>query len=133
MERLNLCYGCMNPLDEGTEISNMLVEMKKALDAEELDIPIQGTDETSLGLAISGFNALTTEAKNTMAAIGAHTYGGSDAERQTLRDLAASYDKTLWMSEITRGKDGNGHDTAHNSMSKANASGQSSRYNIHWR
>lgn len=115
--------GCT--FDEGEEISNMLVEMKKALDAEELDIPIQGTDETSLGLAISGFKALTTEAKNTMSAIGAHTYGGSDAERETLRDLAASYDKTLWMSEITRGKDGNGHDTAHDSMSKANASGQS--------
>ena len=117
--------GCT--FETGEEMSNMLTEMKKALAAEGLDdtVEIQATDETSLASAINSFEKLSTEAKNSMTTIGAHTYSGSDAERVELRDLAAAYDKELWMSEITKGKDGNGHDTAHDSMILANTQGQS--------
>lgn len=115
--------GCT--FEPGTEMSNMLKEMKKALVAEGLEdtIEMTGTDETSLGLAINSFKKLDTDAKNTMTTIGAHTYSGSDDERHTLRKLAASYDKKLWMSEVTKGRDGNGHN--HDSIVNANVQGQS--------
>ena len=115
--------GCT--FDPGREMSNMLVKMQKALVTEGLDenIKIQSTDETALSNAINSFNKLSTEAKNTMDTIGAHTYSGNDSERHTLRKLAASYDKGLWMSEVTKGKDKNGHD--HDSIVNANVQGQS--------
>ena len=116
--------GCV--FKPGTEQSNMLIAMKNALDAEEFKgslshVEITGTDETSLGKAISTFKQLTTAAKNTMTTIGAHTYSGDDNERNTLRKLAKSYDKDLWMSEITKG--GGTHD--HNSMEEAQTEWQS--------
>ena len=119
--------GCT--FDPGEEMSDMLSAMKTALEAEDIDladkVEIQATDETDLKTAISSFNALDANAKNAMTTIGAHTYSGTDDERHILRKLAASYDKDLWMSEITKGKDGNGHDETHESMELANTKGQS--------
>lgn len=100
--------------DTGTSQSNMLIAMQRALDSDQRlsGITIQSTDETSLDKSINAYNKLSAEAKNNISVIGAHTYGGSDTNRNDLRDLAASYDKGLWMSEVTKG--GGTHD--HNSM-----------------
>ncbi len=111
----------------GTEQSNMLLAMQNALGAEEFDgaldnIKLTGTDETALSNAISSFKKLTADAKNSIPTIGAHTYSGSDSERHTLRKLAASYDKELWMSEITRG---NYNTHSHDSMADTNTKDQS--------
>lgn len=111
----------------GTEQSNMLLAMKEALSASEFgdslkNVKLTGTDETDLARAITSFNKLTNDAKNSITTIGAHTYSGSDSERNTLRKLAASNDKELWMSEITKG---NYDEHSHNSMVGTNAKGQS--------
>lgn len=116
--------GCV--FKPGAEQSNMLLAMQRALKAQEfggsLDgIEITGTDETALSNAINSFKNLTAEAKNSMTTIGAHTYSGNDSERHTLRKLAKSYDKELWMSEITKG--GGKHD--HASMTEAQTKSQS--------
>lgn len=117
--------GCT--FDPGAEQSNMMLAMKDALHAEEFDgalddIILTGTDETALSNAINSFQKLTADAKNSMPTIGAHTYSGSDSERHTLRKLAKSYDKELWMSEITRGN----YDThSHDSMADTNTKDQS--------
>lgn len=111
----------------GTEQSNMLLAMKKALDAAEFagsldNVSLTGTDETDLARAITSYNKLTNEAKNSITTIGAHTYSGSDSERNTLRKLAAASDKELWMSEITKG---NYDKHSHDSMVGTNAKSQS--------
>ncbi len=117
--------GCV--FKPGAEQSKMLLEMQKALNAQEFNggldnVALTGTDETDLARAISSFESLTAEAKNSIAAIGAHTYSGNDSERNTLRKLSASYDKELWMSEITKGN----YDThSHDSMLGTNAKSQS--------
>lgn len=111
----------------GAEQSNMMLAMENALNAEEFNgaldnIILTGTDETALSNAINSFNKLTADAKNSIPTIGAHTYSGSDSERHTLRKLAKSYDKELWMSEITRGN----YDThSHDSMADTNTKDQS--------
>ncbi len=111
----------------GEEQSKMLLAMKEALGAAEFsgslgNIKLTGTDETDLGRAISSFQELTDEAKNSIATLGAHTYSGSDSERNALRKLAASHDKVLWMSEVTKGN----YDThSHDSMLGTNAKSQS--------
>lgn len=111
----------------GTEQSNMLLAMKEALHAAEFagsldNVKLTGTDETDLARSITSYNALTNEAKNSITTIGAHTYSGSDSERNTLRKLAAANDKELWMSEITKG---NYDKHSHDSMTGTNAKGQS--------
>ncbi len=116
--------GCV--FKPGAEQSNMLLAMQDALSADEFggslnNVKITGTDETALSNAINSFQKLTADAKNSMEVIGAHTYSGNDEQRHTLRKLAKSYDKGLWMSEITKG--GSGHD--HDSMSATNTKSQS--------
>ena len=100
-------------------------EMRKALDAEGLEqIQMTGTDETALSNAIGSFYALESDVKQDITTIGAHTYSGNDGERKELRRIAQSYDKDLWMSEVTKG--GGGHSEArHNSMEAVNAKSQS--------
>lgn len=111
----------------GEEQSKMLLAMKEALGAAEFsgslgNIKLTGTDETDLARSISSYQSLNDEAKNSIATIGAHTYSGSDSERNALRKLAASHDKGLWMSEVTKGN----YDThSHDSMLGTNARSQS--------
>ena len=59
---------------------------------------VSGTDETSIDTAISSYNALDSDAKNTISRIDTHTYGGS--KRYELRELAENEGKNLWMSEV---------------------------------
>ena len=104
-------------------------EMQNALNAEEFkgtldDIRMTGTDETALWNAINSFNRLEDDAKAGIETISAHTYSGNDSERRELRDLAKSYDKGLWMSEVTKGG-GSHYDGCHESMDAANTRSQS--------
>ena len=109
----------------GGSQNKIINETQKALAAQGLtDVAITGTDETDLDRAIYSFEHLDTEAQKNIATISAHTYGGNNAERNELRQLAASFDKKLWMSEVTRGGDGHS-EAAHNSMEKTNAEAQS--------
>lgn len=115
--------GCV--FKPGEQQSGMLTEMRNALNAEGLDdVQITATDETSLWNAINSFNQLTTAVKEDMTTISAHTYSGSDSERKELSALAKSYDKDLWMSEITRGG-GSHDDDSHESMGDVNTQSQS--------
>ena len=115
--------GCI--FNTGALQSKAYREMQSALDKNGLDdIAITGTDETSLWSAINSFNRLDSDVKANLKTISAHTYSGNDSERKTLRKTAASYDKGLWMSEITRG--GGAHiEGSHDSMSQVNAKDQS--------
>ncbi|MBQ9897914.1 MAG: discoidin domain-containing protein [Ruminococcus sp.] len=89
--------------DTGASESLILTELKKSMDKRGMgDVIICGTDETSIDLQITAFNALSDEAKNTISRIDTHTYSGS--RRGELRDTALSAGKNLWMSEV----DGNG-------------------------
>lgn len=118
--------GCV--FKPGTEQSNMLLAMERALKAEEFGdslkgIEITSTDETALKNAINSFQKLSSEAKNSMTTIGAHTYSGNDSERHTLRKLANSYDKELWMSEITKGGGKHNHDSMTETQTKSQSEG----------
>lgn len=109
----------------GESQSEVYKAMANALNSEGLtDVEITGTDETALGKAINSFRQLDDQAKKSMTTIGAHTYSGDDNERKELRRLADSYDKGLWMSEVTKG--GGGHwDGCHDSMEATNTQSQS--------
>lgn len=119
--------GCI--FNTGELQSWMLWEMQSALNAEEFggsldDIKITGTDETALWNAINSFNRLNDDVKANLDTISAHTYSGNDSERRELRDIAKSYDKGLWMSEVTKGG-GSHYDGCHESMDAANTRSQS--------
>ena len=119
--------GCI--FNTGELQSWMLWEMQSALNAEEFggsldDIKITGTDETALWNAINSFNRLNDDVKVNLDTISAHTYSGNDSERRELRDTAKSYDKGLWMSEVTKGG-GSHYDGCHESMDAANTRSQS--------
>lgn len=76
--------------------------MMTALKSKNLtDIKLTGSDETSVDDSIHSFKALSTESKKLMDTISTHTYGSNN--RDILRDLAKSYDKGLWMSEVCMG------------------------------
>ncbi len=62
------------------------------------NIILSGTDETSIDLTISSYNALDKDTKNVIERIDTHTYGGS--KRAELRALAEKEGKNLWMSEV---------------------------------
>lgn len=109
----------------GKAQSEMFRQMQTALDEEGLDnVQITGTDETALWNANNSFYKLEDDVKENMTTIGAHTYGGNDSERKTLLHTAKSYDKDLWMSEVTKG--GGAHwEGSHDSMDAVNAKSQS--------
>ncbi len=118
--------GCV--FKPGTEQSDMLLAMERALKAEEFGdslngVEITSTDETALKNAINSFQKLSAEAKNSMTTIGAHTYSGNDDERHTLRKLAKAYDKDLWMSEITKGGGRHSHDSMADTQTKSQSEG----------
>lgn len=62
------------------------------------NIIFSGTDETSIDLTISSYNALDNDTKKVIERIDTHTYGGS--KRAELRALAEKEGKNLWMSEV---------------------------------
>lgn len=115
--------GCIfSPGESQIRIYN---SMERALENEGLtDVKMTGTDETSLWNAKNSFEKLDADTRKSLSVIGAHTYSGSDSERVALKNVAASYDKPLWMSEITRGG-GTHNDNSHESMWDVNAKDQS--------
>lgn len=85
--------------DPGTSQSTILVETRKALDAAGLtDVSVVGTDETAIDKATNSFNSLSTEAKDAIDRIDAHTY--TEGNRVRLKTTAADAGKNLWMSEV---------------------------------
>ena len=101
-------------------------ETKKALEAEEMtNVRLTGTDETSLWNAIKSFNELDMQTRGDLEVISAHTYSGSDSERARLRDIAASYDKGLWMSEVTKGGGDVHNEWSHGNMGQCQTKSQS--------
>ena len=90
--------------DQGNSQSNIIVELRKALDERNLkDIQISASDETSIDTQISSYNKLSQQAKKSITRIDTHTYGGSDSDRDHLRVLAEKEGKNLWMSEVDGG------------------------------
>lgn len=89
----------------GDEQSRMYLSMYEALKEEGLEkkISMTASDETGLSYAINSFNKLSADAKDVTPIISAHTYSGSNSERETMKQLAASYGKKLWMSEVCFG------------------------------
>jgi len=88
--------------DPGESQTNILLETASALKAKGLnDVNLTGSDEFGVSQAVNSFNQLSLEAKKALATISTHTYNSSN--REVLSDLAASYDKGLWMSEICMG------------------------------
>ena len=64
--------------DQGNSQSNIIIELKKALDERNLkDIQISVSDETSIDTQISSYNKLSEQAKKIVTRIDTHTYGGS--------------------------------------------------------
>lgn len=101
-------------------------ETKKALEAEGMtNVRLTGTDETSLWNAIKSFNKLDMQTRGDLEVISAHTYSGSDSERARLRDIAASYDKGLWMSEVTKGGGDVHNEWSHGNMGQCQTKSQS--------
>ena len=88
--------------DQGDSQSNIIIELKKALDKKGLsDIEISATDETNIDTQFYSYHRLSNEAKNIVTRIDTHSYGGS--MRYDLRELAQSEGKNLWMSEVDGG------------------------------
>ena len=94
-----------------TQIS-MIKAQKKALTENNMDkVKITGTDEWAVGYngnggAVESWNLLDDASRALISTISAHTYSGSSDDRRQLRDIAASQDKGLWMSEVCMGADG---------------------------
>lgn len=88
--------------DPGDSQSEMLVDMRSALDKEGLTGTILcGTDETDIDKQIVSYNVLTDEAKAALGRIDTHSYIGS--KRTQLSALAQKEGKNLWMSEVDGG------------------------------
>ncbi|KAL6612334.1 glycoside hydrolase [Neocallimastix californiae] len=88
--------------DQGDSQSNIIVELRKAIDERGLtDMQISGTDESNIDTQINSFKKLSAEAKNAITRIDTHTYSGS--KRNELRKLAEEAHKNLWMSEVDGG------------------------------
>lgn len=93
--------------DPGTTQSNMIIETRKALDAEGLtDVLVAGMDETSIDKSVSNYASLSAEAKTALGRIDTHTYSGS--KRTQLKQTAIDAGKDLWMSEVDGGWNGFG-------------------------
>lgn len=105
---------------------NVYNGMRANLDKIGLEeVKLTGTDETSLDKAIHSYENLGPQARKNLDVISAHTYGGNDTERAKLRDIAASYDKGLWMSEVTKGGGNPHNEWSHTDMWQCQAHEQS--------
>lgn len=62
------------------------------------DAVISAMDETDPTKFMTNWNGYSQAAKDAVAQLNVHTYGTND--RRRVRDLAASTDKPLWMSEV---------------------------------
>ena len=88
--------------DQGNSQSNIIVELKKALDERNLkDVQISASDETSIDTQIDSYNKLSQQAKKIVTRIDTHIYGGS--QRDKLRLLVEGEGKNLRLSEVDGG------------------------------
>ena len=83
---------------QGQSQSKILIALNNELKAKGLDIILCGTDETSIDAAYMSYLSLTDEAKDVLGRIDTHTYQGTT--RNSLKELALSEGKNLWMSEV---------------------------------
>lgn len=113
-----------------TQIDTIAAQQRALVSVGLNHVKITGTDEYAVGggnqgNAIDSWNKLTPETRAALDTISAHTYGGSNTDRSNLRDLAASYDKGVWMSEVCRGG-GQHFEDSHDSMTQTRSSDLSS-------
>ena len=108
-----------NHVTPGTNQSLLMSSMQNALDTIGLDnVKLTGTDEFSLAQGMTNFNSLSDEVKLAEDLISVHTYGNTDSDRISLRDLSAQYDQGLWMSEVCMGGGPHNPDSFSNTNSK---------------
>jgi len=87
--------------------------LEPILRASGLSTVISASDETNVGLAVSGFQEY--EKAGILSMVGqwnTHTYSGSNADRTKLAMLAHEADMPLWMSETGSGGSGIGGNLA---------------------
>lgn len=82
----------------GESQSGIVNSLYKKLSENGIDITLSATEETDLGKAYKNFEALDESAKAAVDRINAHTYSGN--AREEVKDTAAKYGKSLWMSEV---------------------------------
>lgn len=105
------CWVC-NGGQEGCHFDNasqiaFLKVLKPILEASSLKTKIAASDETSVGLSLTGLKAYkSANVLDKVAQWNTHSYDGNNLERVNLSDLARSENKPLWMSET--GMDGSG-------------------------
>lgn len=78
------------------------------LKASGLKTVLSAADETSVSSAVAGFKAFAADSTvlEMIGQINTHTYSASNQARTTLRALATTYNKPLWMSEVGAGGSG---------------------------
>lgn len=86
-------------IDQGTAQSRVIKALNWNIKDKGINnCIVSGTDETSIDVAIDSYNALDTDAKQTISRIDTHAYSGT--KRYELRELAEKENKNLWMSEV---------------------------------
>jgi len=100
--------------DAGTSQSKLYEEVNSAMEEAGLygkGVQLSGLDETSVSVGITSYNKLSSGVKDMVQKYNVHTYGGSYTDRVTLRNLMASEDTSLWMSEVCYSSGGHDHDS----------------------
>jgi len=98
-----------------SEHERILGELAEKLKNEGLyEVGISGPDENTIEETIESFCSYSGKTKSLLRQINTHTYEGKD--RNELKLLAETYDKKLWMSEISLG---GSEEHNHNDMSGA--------------
>lgn len=96
----------------------LIKEVQSGLIAAGLVTKISAPEEYSVDDSIDSFNYYDSTAKSYISQINTHSYGGSN--RTGLRNLAAKYDKDLWMSETGAGEGSHNHELIDPALSLAN-------------
>ncbi|NLG83421.1 MAG: hypothetical protein GX493_02175, partial [Firmicutes bacterium] len=98
---------------------NLLIkEVQSRLVAKNLPTKISVPEEYSVNDTLDSFNFYDSTAKSYVYQINTHSYSGD--KRTMLRNLAAEYDKRLWMSEAGAGVGSHDHEAIDSSLSLAN-------------
>ncbi len=97
-------------ISPGATQSGLIVATAKALHAQGLRTAVSASDENSNDVAVSSWDALTTEAKTSISRLNTHCYSGSS--QHWVNHRATRDTKRIWMSEYGDG-DASGLTMAH--------------------
>lgn len=92
---------------EVSTMDKVIAYLAPALSERKLSAFVAASDETAYDLAVSTWNTLTTQSKNTISRINVHGYQGGGGRRDVLYSQAKAANKRLWNSEYGDG-DGTG-------------------------